>query len=123
MRKLKFEDTTEGKEHYEICVQALLSAGRPIQPTEWDDFLPLKRKLVAIGLVASKQPAGTLPHRPTEYDLNGTSEIELERGEYNLLLDLIKQPNWNASALESVILTRDWIASIKDYDKNGVSDA
>lgn len=123
MRKLKFEDTTEGKERYEICIQSVLSAGRPIQPNEWDDFLPLKRKLVAIGIPAAKQPPNSLPHRPVLFDLNGAGEIELERAEYSLLVDLLKQPNWTAGALESVILTRDWLVSIKDYDKNGVSDA
>lgn len=123
MRKLEFTFDDEGKEHYEVCVQAITMSGRPVRPEEWDDFLPLKRKLVSFGQPAAKQPPGAQAHRPQLFDLQAGSIVLLERGEYNLLLDLIKQPNWSSAALEGVIMTRDWLQKIQEFDKNGVSNA
>lgn len=123
MRKLEFTFDDEGKEHYEVCVQAITISGRPVRPDEWDDFLPLKRKLVGLGQAAAKQPSGAQAHRPQLFDLKEMGQIELERGEYNLLLDLVKQPNWASAALEGVIMTRNWLQSIQEFDKNGVTNA
>lgn len=123
MRKLEFTFDDEGKEHYEVCVQAITLSGRPVRPDEWDDFLPLKRKMVGIGEVAPKQPPTAQAHRPQLFDLKYAGVVELERGEYNLLLDLIKQPSWSSAALEGVIKTRDWLQNIQEFDKNGVTNA
>lgn len=120
MKKLEFTLDKEGKSRYEICCQAILAAGRPIQPSEWDDFLPLKRKFVGLGEAAVKQPSNAHPDRPVIYDLAQAGTVELERGEFSLLQDLVKQPNWVSSVLEDVIMVRDWLGSIKEYDSNGV---
>lgn len=123
MRKLDFAFDDEGKQKYEICSQAIMLAGKSVEPKDWDDFLPLMKKFKAAGEPAAEQPPGTKKDRPILFELAGPCAIHLERGEYNILIDLIKQPIWRPVILEDVIEVRDWLTKLEDTNSSLAKDA
>lgn len=110
------EETEVRKTRYDICIQALLFPQRQLKLEEWEAAAGLMKAMKAIGRREDKP----LSNGVFLYTLETTpygAPVQLERAEYKLLLDYIKQPSWKPDSIETVLETLSWLESLKDERK------
>lgn len=114
MIRVKFDNDALGKQRYEVCTQAVLLSnpqhgGKSIAVSEWDDVVTLVRALKGIG-----ESLGKLPNGIELFELAASGgEMELGKGERNLLVSFLKQPMWRPDVIENVQEAIVWLDSLK----------
>lgn len=96
---------------FKRCYTAVVMTGRQLAVSEWDDAIALLKALKKIGRDTGNASGLDVPADYVLSDEGG--EILLQRSEYNLLLELLKQPIWRPTVLETVKETRTWLEGLK----------
>lgn len=113
--QLEFTPDETGRKRYELCTQAFLLTPRTPQVGEYADVVGTMRALKKIGVPSDTVVGGT---HVTLYDLQDEGgTILLERSEWRLLTQWIKEPMWRAVVLEAVIECQEWLDSFDPSKK------
>lgn len=105
--QLEFTPDEVGRKRYELCTQAFILTPRTPKVSEYADVVGAMQALKKIGVPSDTVVGG---QHVTLYDLQDEGgTISLERSEWHLLTQWVKEPMWRAVVLEAVIDCQEWL--------------
>lgn len=115
VRKLKFEDTPEGRQRFYMLYQGFITGGNNAGQKTMNTVRNESRILEKFEKISIVETKNDEQQTPTGFRtmLAGPQEVDLEQPEYELLKKYFESAPWTVSAATKVVNIFDWYSSIQ----------